>query len=165
MNHHDSRKEPRFSDPGDQGDPEDELFDSRLPSQDKLDPRLRLAALAVLFICSIFFIEWGIQKYYEYRANQALKEMMAGMEESIEASAAELRAMTERNRQEAENRRLALREQRASTNQGKWLAKNCSDWRRTYDDLKAATAEREMQRHCRLYERYLETGIAKTPVN
>jgi len=90
---------------------------------------------------------------------------MADLEESVEASAAQLRANAERNRREAERQRLALREQRASTKQGKWLSMNCSDWRRTYNDLKAATAKREMQRHCRLYERYLETGIANTPVN
>lgn len=165
MTHRDSRKEPGFSESGDQHDLDDELFESRLTPQDKLDPRLRLAAFAVLFIRLVLFIEWGIQKYHEYRANQALKEMMAGMERSIQASTAELRAMTERNRQEAERRRLALREKRASTNQGKWLAKNCSDWRRTYNDLKAATAEREMKRHCRLYEKYLDTGIANTPID
>ena len=63
-----------------------------------------------------------------------------------------------------ERRCVALREERANTNQGKWLAKNCSDWRRAYDDLGAPTAEREMRRHCRIYEEYLDTGIAVTPV-
>jgi t-SNARE complex subunit (syntaxin) len=90
--------------------------------------------------------------------------MFAGMEQTLQASTAELQATTERNRKDAERRHLALRKQRASTNDGKWLAKNCSDWRRSYNQLKAATAEREMKRHCEIYERYLETGIAKSSV-
>jgi hypothetical protein len=50
MEHHQSRKEPGFSESGDRNERDDELFDSRLPPEDKLDPRLRLAAFAVLFI-------------------------------------------------------------------------------------------------------------------
>lgn len=68
-------------------------------------------------------------------------------------------AMTER-------RRVALREERANTNQSKWLARNCSDWRRAHEDIGGPTAEREMKRHCKIYERYLETGYAEpfTPI-
>ena len=75
-----------------------------------------------------------------------------------------LTARAEQARREAERRRLALREQRANTNQGKWLAKNCSEWRRAHEDIGGPTAEVEMRRHCALYDKYLETGIAVTPV-
>lgn len=46
------RKEPVFSDSEDQRHHEhDELFDSRLPPKEDLDPRLRLAAIAVTLVC------------------------------------------------------------------------------------------------------------------
>ncbi|NEZ04283.1 hypothetical protein G4Y73_09015 [Wenzhouxiangella sp. XN201] len=164
MRDQDSKHEPYFSDSDESKQADhDPLFDSRQSPREELDPRIRLAAFAVVFICSVFFIEWGIQKYHEYRANQAMKEMMADLEKSVQASAAQLRATTERNRREAERKHLALREQRANTSQGKWLAKNCADWRRAHESLQAPTAEAEMKRHCDLYEKYLSTGIAATP--
>jgi len=149
------RKEPVFSDSDrHQNHDHDELIESRLPPRDNLDLRLRLAAIAVLFVCSVFLIDWGIQKYREYQAVQMIKGAVESLERAGEAA-----------QREAERRRLALRDQRAKTNQGEWLAKNCSDWRRAYDDLGAPTAEREMRRHCRIYEQYLDTGIAATPVS
>ena len=102
-------------------------------------------------------VDWAYQRYAQYRAAQALNEMVADLEKTTQAAA-------EQSRREAERRHQALREQRANTNQGKWLAKNCSDWRRAYEDLGAPTTEREMKRHCRLYEEYLATGVANTPV-
>lgn len=159
------RKEPVFSEPDDgeerfQSDP----FDSRLPARDRLDPGLRLAAFAVVFVCSVIFIEWGVQKYLEYRAIQAMYAAIAELEAYSKASAERARLLEARTREAAERRRLALREQRASTNQGKWLAMNCADWRRAHGDIGGPTAEREMRRHCRLYEEYLDTGITVTPV-
>jgi hypothetical protein len=168
------RKEPGFSDPEQQSH-QDDLFDSRLPPKDELDPRLRVAAIAVTLVCALFIADWAYQRYAEYRAVQALNEMVADLEETTQAatrslqrqareSAAQRQAAAERTRREADRRRLALREQRGNTTQGKWLAKNCSDWRQAHQDIGGPTAEREMKRHCRLYEEYLETGIAVTPV-
>ena len=176
MSRNDYRREPEFSDSDQQRQrDQDDLFNSRLPPKDNLDPRLRLAAIAVIVVCALIVVDWVYQRYTEYRAAQALNEMVTGLEETTEAAtkalqrqarenAAQRQAAAEQSRREVERRRLALREQRASTNQGKWLAKNCSDWRRAYEDLGAPTAEREMKRNCRLFEEYLETGIAITPV-
>jgi hypothetical protein len=152
-----NRREPFISDGRAGGQDHDELFDSRLPPKDELDPRLRVAAIAVTLVCGLFVADWVYQRYAEYRAAQTLKEMVTDLQESTSAAA-------EQSRREAERTRLALREQRASTNQGKWLAKNCSDWRRAYENLGVPTAEREMKHHCGLYEEYLATGIAVTPV-
>jgi hypothetical protein len=164
MSDPEGRKEPVFSEPHD-GDERfrSDPFDSRLPPRDR-DPRLRLAAFAVVFVCSVIFIEWGVQKYLEYRAIQAMNAALVELEASSKASAERARLLEARAREEAERRRLALREQRANTNQGKWLAKTCSDWRRAHEDIGGPTAEREMRRHCRVYEEYLDTGIAVTPV-
>jgi len=165
MSRNNSRKEPVFSDSGQQRQRDhDDLSDSRLPPPDGLDPRLRLAAFAVVFVCSVIFIEWAVQKYFDYRAVQVVRAALTEFEESTKASAEQAKAMEARARREAERRRLALREQRANTNQGKWLAKNCSDWRQAHQDIGGPTAEREMTRHCRLYEEYLDTGIAVAPV-
>lgn len=174
MSESNDRKEPGFSDSEHQSH-HDDLFDSRLPPKDELDPRLRVAAIAVTLVCALFIADWAYQRYAEYRAVQALKEMVSGFKASTQAatrslqrqareSAAQRQAAAERNRIETERRRSDQREQRASTNQGKWLAKNCSDWRRAHQDIGGPTAEREMTRHCRLYEEYLDTGIAVTPV-
>lgn len=153
----------------------DELFDSRLPPKDELDPRVRVAIIAMSIAVGLFIGDWLFQRYTEHRTVQVLEEVAKGFEESAKVatrslqestqrSMDHLRATNERARQEAERRRLALRNQRASTNQGKWLAKNCSDWRRAHTDIGGPTAEAEMGRHCALYERYLDTGIASTPV-
>lgn len=176
MRDQESKQEPFFSDSENtkQSD-HDPLFDSRQPPRDELDPRLRLAAIGIATVCALFVVDWGYDRYVEYRARQALNEMLMGLQETTEAatrslqqearaSAKRRQALAEVNRQETERRRLALRVQRASTNQGKWLSKNCSDWRRAYKDLKAPTAKAEMKRHCDSYEKYLETGIAVTPV-
>ena len=116
-----------------------------------------IQTFAVVFVCSVVFIEWAVQKYFDYRAVQAVTSALTELEESNKARA-------EQARREAERRRLALREQRANTNQGKWLAKNCSHWRRAHEDIGGPTAVAEMRRHCEFYDKYLETGIAVTPV-
>lgn len=157
MTHRDSHKEPTFSESGDQPNRDDELFDSRLPRRDKLDPRLRLAAIAVVIACTIFVADRFYQRYMERQAVEELNEMFTGFADTAEAEMRQARA-------ESERRMATLRKQRANTNQGKWLAKNCSDWRRTYEDLGSATAEREMKKHCRIYEKYLNTGIAATRI-
>jgi hypothetical protein len=95
---------------------------------------------------------------------QVGQETLRSLQRQARGCAAQSQAAAEQRKREAERSRLALREQRANTNQGKWLAKNCSDWRRAYDDLGAPTAQREMRRHCHIYEEYLDTGIAVTPV-
>ncbi|WP_376694245.1 hypothetical protein [Wenzhouxiangella sp. EGI_FJ10409] len=133
-----------------------------------------MAIIAVSIVCGLFIADWLYERYTEYRAVQMLEQMAKGFEQSARAASQslqestqrsmdQLRASSERARQEAERRRLALREQRADTNQGKWLAKNCSDWRRAYEDLGAPTAQQEMRRHCQIYETYLDTGIAVAP--
>jgi hypothetical protein len=153
-----NRREPFISD-GREGDPDhDELFHPPLPPKDELDPRLRVAGIAVTLVCGLLIADWVYQRYAAYRAVQALKEMVTDLQESSSAAA-------EQSRQEAERTRLALREQRANTNQGKRLAKNCSDWRRAHQDIGGPTTEREMKRHCRLYEEYLDKGSVARSVS
>lgn len=168
MSSKDFRKEPVFSDSNRRRQQDhDDLFDSRLPPKDELDPRIRVAIISVSIVCGLFIADWLYERYTEYRAVQMLEQMAKAatqsLQESTQRSMDQLRESSERARQEAEHRRLALRDQRAETNRGKWLAKNCSDWRRAYEDLEAPTAEREMKRHCEIYEKYLQTGIADTP--
>jgi hypothetical protein len=146
-----SRREPFFSESEDHERPLDPGFYSPPGPWERIEPTIRLAAFAVLFVCAVLLIEWGTDKFSEYRAVQAANAAVAELEAANRARAAE-----------AERRQRALRERRADTNQGKWLAKNCSDWRRTYDDLGAPTAQREMRRHCRIYQHYLDTGRVVT---
>jgi hypothetical protein len=153
-----NRREPFISDGREGGQAHDELFDSRLPPKDERDTRLHIAAIAVTLVCGLFVADWVYQRYAEYRAAQTLKEMVTDLQESTSAAA-------EQSRREAERTRLALREQRANTNQGKRLAKNCSDWRRAHQDIGGPTTEREMKRHCRLYEEYLDKGSVARSVS
>lgn len=85
----------------------DDLFDSRLLPKDSLDPRLRLAAIAVTLVCALFIADWAYQRYTEYRAVQALKEMVTGVEEAGQAASRSL----QRQARESAARRQALTQQ------------------------------------------------------
>lgn len=121
------------------------------PSRDsrwsELPPVIRLASLAIVVACSIFVADWVYQRYVEYRAALALKAI-------VEQAGAGVAAMD----RQAEARQAYQRQARASSAQGRWMHRNCEDWRRSYGDRRLPTAREEMRRHCQAYERYLETG-------
>ncbi|MDT8321850.1 MAG: hypothetical protein RQ826_15115, partial [Xanthomonadales bacterium] len=73
---------------------------------------------------------------------------------------ADMKARTEAAAQKQQDRLDQQRRQRMATTEGGWLGKNCADWTRAWNKMKAATAEAEMNKHCGRYERYLATGIA-----
>jgi len=52
-----------------------------------------------------------------------------------------------------------LRASRASSETGRNLAHQCEDWRRAYEQGHSQTARAEMDKQCRRYETFLETGI------
>ncbi len=108
---------------------------------------IKLASIAIVLACAIFIADRGYHRYQELRATQ---EAMA----FIEQKEAELAAMG----RQVQAQQSQQREARASSTQGRWMHRNCQDWRRSFGDSRLPTAQEEMVRHCRAYERYLETG-------
>jgi hypothetical protein len=51
------------------------------------------------------------------------------------------------------------REQRRRDREGLRLLAPCEEWRKAHAQLNTATTQTEMQRHCGLYERYVEHGV------
>ena len=137
------------------------------PDPASIHPAIQFAAIAVVVAC-LFFV--GERIYIHYQARQAVKELETlgtYMTESLQQAGA---AMEKTNRQSRARTAAAQRQQqerieqqrraRMATTEGGWLAKNCADWTRTWNEMKAATAEREMKKHCGRLERYLATGVA-----
>ncbi len=132
---------------------------------------IKLAAIVVVGTC-LFFV--GDRLYTRYQERQAvlalereLQALGAYMSESLEQSGAAIQQVSEQanaraaaaaaqQRERTEQQRRA----RLATTEGGWLAKNCADWTRAWNELNAETAAQEMNKHCGRLERYLQTGIA-----
>jgi len=141
------------------------------PEPASLHPAVQFAAIAVVVAC-LFFV--GERIYVHYQARQAVKALERELEslgtymtESVEQAGAameqanrESRARTAAAQRQQQERIEQQRRARMATTEGGWLAKNCADWTRTWNEMKAATAEREMKKHCGRLERYLATGVA-----
>jgi len=114
-----------------------------------LTPTIRLTLYAVAALCLFILGERILDRYQRHLAIQALNEQLEAFDEQMEQMSAEQAA-----------RARATRERRAQTSTGQWLAKNCSDWQRSYESMQTQTARDEMRAKCRAYERFLETGVA-----
>ncbi|MCA1779009.1 MAG: hypothetical protein LC637_06410 [Xanthomonadaceae bacterium] len=88
--------------------------------------------------------------------NQSAEQAGAAMEEMNQQAKARAAAAQKQQHERIEQQRRTRR----ATTEGGWLAKNCADWTRAWEEMKAPTAEREMNKHCGRLERYLQTGIA-----
>ena len=114
---------------------------------------VRLTLFAITTACLVFIIDIGLDRAIEYRTTRQIQQEAQALLDEMEQSAA-----NEQARQELQIQRQ--RAARAQTTPGKWLAKNCSDWTRAWNQLKAPTAEIERKKHCGRYETYLATGVA-----
>ena len=122
-------------------------------------------AVAVIAIACVFLV--GERLYAWYVANKALNELtelsesaMKDAQRAMEELSARQQARQREIQRQNEARIAKLRQERAQSVPGQWLSKNCSDWTRSWSQLQAETARREMEKHCGRYSRYLDTGIA-----
>ena len=132
-------------------EPERTPFDPESQPSDRprLDPAVRFALYAVGALCLFILTERLVDRYHQRQALQVLTEQLEFAEENLEQISAEQAA-----------RVRATRARRARSTTGQWLAKNCSDWTRSYEDMPTETGRTEMRTHCAAYERYLSSGIA-----
>ena len=121
----------------------------------ELPPVIKLASIAIVLACVIFIADRGYQRYQEYLAVQQAMAFIEQMEAELASFGRQTEAL---QTQQREARQAQQRETRASSAQGRWMHQNCQDWRRSFGDSRLPTAREEMLRHCRAYERYLETG-------
>jgi hypothetical protein len=155
MTDHFSRKEPTLSDPQDSGGTPVSFYDDPEPeSNSSMHPMAKLALLAVILACLAFVADRGYQRYQECRLMQELQALADGFEQSMQNLNEEQRA-----------RQVQIRRNREASSDGRWLAKNCADWRRAYQNNPQPTSRSEMRHHCQIYERYLSTGIAPRRTN
>lgn len=173
MEHRDNRIDPTFEEdetPAGQRDVEPPPFDPE-PGDSQMHTAIRVAAVVIVATC-LFFV--GDRLYARYQAQQVVKALERELEslgvymtQSLEQAGA---TMEQANRQARARAAAAAKEQqerieqqrraRMATTEGGWLGKNCADWTRSWEQTRAETAAREMNKHCGRYERYLETGIA-----
>ena len=118
------------------------------PARPRLDPAVRFALYAVGALCLFVLAERIIDRYHQRQALQVLTEQLELVEESFEQMSEEQAARVREQRR-----------QRAGTTTGQWLAKNCADWTRSYDDMPTETGRAEKQKHCTAYRRYLASGV------
>lgn len=118
-------------------------------SEDRPHPSLKLAALAIVVACAVYIGDSALDSYREYQAMQFLNAQTKKFQNEMESAQRIARARLQQQRQA-----------RADTRTGKWLSKNCADWRRSHSVNPLPTSAAEMKRHCAAYERYLDTGIA-----
>ncbi|MEX2498264.1 MAG: hypothetical protein WD397_05245 [Wenzhouxiangellaceae bacterium] len=141
------------------------------PEPASIHPAIQFAAIAVVVACLFFVGDRLYTRYQERQAikalEQALEDLGAYMNDGLEQAGAAMEQISQqarvRNAAAAEHQRERIDQQhraRMATTEGGWLAKNCADWTRAWEEMKAPTAEREMNKHCGQLERYLETGIA-----
>ncbi len=113
----------------------------------ELPPVIKLASIAIVLACVIFIADRAYQRYLEHLAVQQAMAFIEQMETELAALGRQVQGQQSQQRQA-----------RASSAQGRWMYQNCQDWRRSFGDSRLPTAREEMLRHCRAYERYLETG-------
>lgn len=110
-------------------------------------PWARLVMLSVVLACVIFIADRALVHYKEYRYAREVGTLLQSFQDEADNS-----------RRRAEVQHQNQRRMRAASNQGKWLARNCEDWRRSHQQQPLPTSEAEMARHCRIYRQYLDTG-------
>ncbi len=155
MSHQPDRKEPTVSETSlTHRDPGPVYKGLEEVPQPGMHPLAIMALAAVVLACLIFVSDRVYERYQEYRIMQELQAVADGIEQSVEEMAARERA-----------RVAQVRRNRVASSQGRWLEKNCADWRRHYENDPQPTARSEMRRHCQIYENYLTTGIAPGRTN
>ena len=143
------RIEPVLGEPAERQSPPEPLVpeQNRDSAWRELPHMVKLASVAIVLACGIFIVDRAYQRYQEHLAVQHAMAFIEQME--AELAAAGRQVQTYQSQQ---------REARATSPQGRWMHQNCQDWRRSFGDSRLPTARDEMLRHCRAYERYLETG-------
>ena len=146
----DQRQEPTLGDPiSSKPTLPPEPHQAREKLSTGLDPAVKLALFAASLLALVIVGDKLLDRYIQYRAMQALTQELERFENTMASISADQTA-----------RIRAQRRQRADTTTGKWLAKNCIDWRRSYESMPTETAQTEMRTHCSAYERFLSSGIA-----
>ena len=146
-----NRREPVFKD-GESESPAPPPWVQQEKSS-QTDPFVKIAMIALTALALVLIGDKLLDRYIQYRATQELVQGLENFQADMEST------MQSINEQSAERTR-AQRQQRANSTTGKWLAKNCADWRRSYETRPTETAQSEMQTHCRIYQNYLANGIA-----
>ncbi len=118
------------------------------PGSAGIDFATKVAIFVIALAAAFWTADLLIDRYREYKAMQVLEQELAIFEATMDSI-----------REEQDARVRAQRHQRASTTTGQWLAKNCSDWRASYEARATETAQTEMRNHCSAYQRYLSSGI------
>lgn len=129
-----------------------------------LHPAVWLTIAAVIVTCILLVADRAYTRYQQHRMMQSMVQGLEQFDADISAIAKDNSARARAQqaaREKAQQQRAAnLLETRKQSKQGRWLGKNCSDWTRAWEQLKAETARVEMRKHCKIHQSYLKTGIA-----
>ena len=131
----------------------------RCGGESKVSYLLLLLVIAAGVAIGNLAADWIGARLVAYRTDQAL----AGLSESAAAGAARA---TDAALEQAQKAAAALgasaeasREARRRDREGRRLMQTCEEWRTAHAQLNTPTTHAEMQKHCGLYERYVEHGL------
>ena len=127
------------------------------PQQNESVP-IRWAVVLIIVLLSLLVSNQVWERVQEYRAQKMIEQWAADAEQALLEAQQEIEFSRQQAQAQQAARQQQQREARASSSRGKWLAKNCADWRRANDELPTRTTAEEVRRHCAIYESYLETG-------
>ena len=119
---------------------------------------IRWSIVFMIVLLSVLVSNQVWERVQDYRAQKAIEHWSDEAERALLEAQRELESARIRTQAEQAAKQQQLRQARADSSRGKWLAKNCTDWRRANDELHTRTTAEEMRRHCAIYERYLATG-------
>ena len=119
---------------------------------------IRWSIVFIIVLLSVLISNQVWERVQDYRVQKAIEQWAADAEQALLEAQQELEFSRQQAQAQQAARQQQQREARANSSRGKWLAKNCADWRRANDELPTRTTAEEVRRHCAIYERYLETG-------
>lgn len=82
------------------------------------------------------------------------------VEQASLSLSAELNAQATKIEQQNQQRLLQTREQRTTSQIGRFLSKNCEEWKTTHQQYESFTSQQEMDKACKRYTEYLRTGVS-----
>lgn len=77
----------------------------------------------------------------------------------------ELNLQATKIEQQNQQRLFQTREQRATSQAGRFLSKNCEEWKAAHQQFESFTSQQEMDKACKRYSEYLRTGHSPIGTN
>jgi len=110
------------------------------------------------------FSNWVTAKITLYQIEQAtvaFNEELTVYNKAQESRLVEnQRTNIAKQQQNIQRQKDKIQTERANSRTGQFLAKSCEEWKATHQRYNNYTAQQEMQKACKQYQQYIDTGVA-----